>query len=57
MYFEEASQFEVDAEAACEFVTCSYETAFMLDTQNREAMESARFWLNEGFVVIVQQVL
>uniref|UniRef100_UPI003F4FE7F5 hypothetical protein n=2 Tax=Paraburkholderia hospita TaxID=169430 RepID=UPI003F4FE7F5 len=50
VYFEEASQFEVDAEAACAFVTCSYDTAFMLDNQNREAIESARFWLNEGFV-------
>lgn len=50
VYFEEASQFEVDAEAACEFVTCSYDTAFMLETQNRDAIESARFWLNEGIV-------
>lgn len=50
VYFEEASQFEVDAQAACEFVTCSYDTAFMLETQNREAIESARFWLNEGIV-------
>jgi 3'-phosphoadenosine 5'-phosphosulfate sulfotransferase (PAPS reductase)/FAD synthetase len=50
VYFEEASQFEVDAEAACEFVTCTYDTAFMLKTQNHDAMDSARFWLNEGFV-------
>ncbi|MGF6265435.1 DNA sulfur modification protein DndC [Paraburkholderia youngii] len=49
-YFEEASQFEVDAEAACEFVTCTYDTAFMLKTQHHDAMDSARFWLNEGFV-------
>lgn len=52
MHFEEASQFEVDAKAACEFVTCPYDTAFMLDTQNRGAIESARFWLNEGFVKV-----
>ena len=50
VYFEEASQFEVDAEAACAFVTCTYDTAFMLATQHRDAIESARFWLNEGIV-------
>jgi 3'-phosphoadenosine 5'-phosphosulfate sulfotransferase (PAPS reductase)/FAD synthetase len=50
VYFEETSQFEVDAEAACAFVTCSYDTAFMLETQHRDAIESARFWLNEGIV-------
>jgi hypothetical protein len=50
VYFEEASQFEVDAQAACLFVTCTYDTAFMLDTQHRDAIESARFWLNEGIV-------
>lgn len=50
VYFREASQFEVDAEAACEFVTCTYDTAFMLRTQHHDAMESARFWLNEGIV-------
>lgn len=50
VYFEEASQFEVNAEAACEFVTCTYDTAFMLKTQHHDALDSARFWLNEGFV-------
>ncbi|GJH21846.1 phosphoadenosine phosphosulfate reductase family protein [Caballeronia novacaledonica] len=50
VYFEEASQFEVDAEAACLFVTCTYDTAFMLDTQHRDAIDSAHFWLNEGIV-------
>ncbi|MFM0125720.1 MULTISPECIES: hypothetical protein [Paraburkholderia] len=50
MYFQEASQFDVDAEAACEFVTCTYDTAFMLRTQHHDALESARFWLNEGMV-------
>jgi DNA sulfur modification protein DndC len=50
VYFEEASQFEVDAQAACLFVTCTYDTRFMLDTQHRDAIESARFWLNEGIV-------
>ncbi|WP_213766602.1 phosphoadenosine phosphosulfate reductase family protein [Caballeronia sp. dw_19] len=49
-YFEEASQFEVDAQAACLFVTCTYDTRFMLETQARDAIESARFWLNEGIV-------
>ena len=50
VYFEETAQFHVDAEAACAFVTCSYDTAFMLETQHRDAIESARFWLNEGIV-------
>jgi len=50
VYFEEASQFEVDAEAACLFVTCTYDTAFMLDAQHRDAIDSAHFWLNEGIV-------
>ena len=50
VYFEEATQFEVDAEAACAFVTCTYDTAFMLDTQHRDAIDSAHFWLNEGIV-------
>jgi 3'-phosphoadenosine 5'-phosphosulfate sulfotransferase (PAPS reductase)/FAD synthetase len=50
VYFEESAQFEVDAEAACAFVTCSYDTAFMLDTQHHDAIESARYWLNEGVV-------
>jgi DNA sulfur modification protein DndC len=50
VYFEEASQLELDAQAACLFVTCTYDTSFMLDTQYRDAIESARFWLNEGIV-------
>lgn len=50
VYFEEASQFGVDAEAACLFVTCTYSTALMLDAQHRDAIDSARFWLNEGIV-------
>jgi predicted nucleic acid-binding protein len=50
VYFQEASQFEVDAEAACEFVTCTYDTAYMLRTQHHDALDSARFWLNEGIV-------
>jgi DNA sulfur modification protein DndC len=50
VYFEEAAQFEVDAEAACAFVACTYDTAYMLKTQHHDAMDSARFWLNEGIV-------
>ncbi|WP_244173669.1 hypothetical protein [Caballeronia temeraria] len=50
VYFEETSQFDVDAEAACLFVTCTYDTAFMLNTQHRDAIDSAHFWLNEGIV-------
>jgi DNA sulfur modification protein DndC len=50
VYFEETSQFDVDAQAACLFVTCTYDTAFMLGTQHRDAIDSAHFWLNEGIV-------
>jgi hypothetical protein len=50
VYFAEASQFDVDGQAACLFVTCEYDTAFMLQTQHCDAIESARFWLNEGIV-------
>lgn len=47
---EEDDEFTVDAERACELVTCVYGTAMMLDTQSVPAIESARFWLNEGIV-------
>lgn len=49
-YFEERDQMEVDAEAACAFVTCTFDTRFMLESQGYPAMHSARFWLNEGIL-------
>lgn len=50
VYFEEAPQFDVDAEAACSFVTCTYDTAYMLKAQHHDAMDAARSRLNEGIV-------
>lgn len=50
VYFEERDQMDVDAEAACAFVTCTYDTRFMLESQAYPAMQSARFWLNEGIL-------
>ncbi|ANJ76482.1 hypothetical protein PQH03_28670 [Ralstonia insidiosa] len=50
VYFEEADQLEVDAEAACAFVTCTFDTRLMLETQSEPAISSARFWLNEGIL-------
>ena len=50
---DEASQLEVDAEAACLFVTCTYDTAFMLDTQHRGATDSAHLSLHEGIVKLL----
>ncbi|ENZ77710.1 MULTISPECIES: adenine nucleotide alpha hydrolase family protein [Ralstonia] len=49
-YFEEADQLEVDAEAACAFVTCTFDTRMMLETQAEPAVSSARFWLNEAIL-------
>ncbi|WP_176000338.1 hypothetical protein [Burkholderia vietnamiensis] len=49
-YFEECDQMEVDAEEACAFVTCTFDTRFMLESQVYPAMYSARFWLNEGIL-------
>ncbi|MBU9589530.1 phosphoadenosine phosphosulfate reductase family protein [Burkholderia multivorans] len=50
VYFEESDQFEVDSEAACAFVTCSFDAGWSVKAQQHAGMESARFWLNEGFV-------
>lgn len=49
-YFEECDLMEVDAEEACAFVTCTFDTRFMLESQVYPAMYSARFWLNEGIL-------
>jgi len=50
VYFEERDQFEVDVEAACAFVTCSFDAAWSMKAQQHAGMDSARFWLNEGYV-------
>lgn len=48
VYLEEIDQFEVDVEAACAFVTCSFDASWSVKAQQHSGMESARFWLNEG---------
>ncbi|MBR8270514.1 phosphoadenosine phosphosulfate reductase family protein [Burkholderia cenocepacia] len=50
VYFEESDQFEVDLEAACAFVTCSFDAGWSVKAQQHSGMESARFWLNEGIL-------
>lgn len=50
VYFEESDQFEVDVEAACAFVTCSFDAGWSVKAQQHSGMESARFWLNEGIL-------
>lgn len=49
-YFEEDDCLEVDAIEACTFISCNFDTAFMLKAQSFEPLESARFWLNEGIL-------
>jgi 3'-phosphoadenosine 5'-phosphosulfate sulfotransferase (PAPS reductase)/FAD synthetase/predicted nucleic acid-binding protein len=47
VWFEESNQLEVDAEAACLFVTCTYDAHWVQQAQQHAAIDSARFWLNE----------
>lgn len=49
-WFEEEPQFEVDAQEANAFVQTFCEGALPIETQFVPAMESARFWLDEGIV-------
>ncbi|AET95382.1 hypothetical protein BYI23_E002210 (plasmid) [Burkholderia sp. YI23] len=49
VWFEEEDGLEVDAERACQFVTCEYES-MMIESRQHSAIESARFWLNEEIV-------
>lgn len=46
VWFEEEDSLDVDAEKACAFVTCTFEEMF-IQARHHEAIESARFWLNE----------
>ncbi|WP_235501899.1 hypothetical protein [Janthinobacterium sp. Ant5-2-1] len=48
-WFNETDQLSVDAEKACEFITCVYPT-ISIDCNNLPASESATFWLNQGIV-------
>jgi hypothetical protein len=50
VYFEEDETLRVDEVAACAFVTCTFDTQFMLHAQAFPGMHSARFWLNEGIL-------
>lgn len=47
VYFTESDELTVDAEAACAFVTCSFDYGMYQNAQQHVAIESARFWLNE----------
>ncbi|MDK9702515.1 MAG: phosphoadenosine phosphosulfate reductase family protein [Sulfuritalea sp.] len=50
VWFDEAPSFTVDAVEACAYVTCTYDTQLMLQTQLMPGIESARFWLNQEIV-------
>ncbi|MFL9886851.1 hypothetical protein PQR66_27680 [Paraburkholderia agricolaris] len=50
VYFEERDQLDVDAESACEFLTCTFEHDWYTRAQLHPAIESARFWLNEAIL-------
>jgi DNA sulfur modification protein DndC len=49
VWFEEVESFEVAAEKACAFVTCTYPEMF-IESRQHAAIDSARFWLNEEIV-------
>lgn len=51
-WFEETDGLEVDATAACLFIDRFCEGKVPLETQSLAAIESARFWLNEGIVTL-----
>lgn len=48
-WFNETDQLSVDAERACEFITCTYPT-MSIECNRIPASESASFWLNEQIV-------
>jgi DNA sulfur modification protein DndC len=50
-WFEETEQLSVDAERACEFITCTY-PAMAVECNLMPASESASFWLNQGIVTL-----
>lgn len=48
-WFDETEQLTVNAERACEFITCTYPT-MAVECNLMPASESASFWLNESIV-------
>ncbi|MBB5405152.1 hypothetical protein [Paraburkholderia youngii] len=52
MYFEQSDHLDVDAERACEFVTCSFDYDWYARVQAHAGIESARFWLNETILTL-----
>ncbi|GAB6852681.1 phosphoadenosine phosphosulfate reductase family protein [Paraburkholderia kururiensis] len=52
VWHDEGDHLAVDAEAACGFVTCSFDHAWYARAQHFHAIDSARFWLNEAFVTL-----
>ncbi|NEX60096.1 adenine nucleotide alpha hydrolase family protein [Noviherbaspirillum galbum] len=50
VYFEEADQMEVDPMDANLFVTATFDMQMYQQAQWMDPLESARFWLNEGFL-------
>lgn len=52
VYFEQSDHLDVDAERACEFVTCSFDYDWYARVQAHAGIESARFWLNETILTL-----
>ncbi|WP_246391896.1 hypothetical protein [Paraburkholderia youngii] len=52
VYFEQSDHLDVDAERACEFVTCSFDYDRYARVQAHAGIESARFWLNETILTL-----
>lgn len=49
VWFDEEDSMSVDAEKACEFITCTF-PSMMIESADRSALESTRFWLNEEII-------
>lgn len=49
-YFEEMEQLTVDAEAACQFVTCVFDVNYLVNARHFTGLEGSRFLLNEGIL-------
>lgn len=43
-------QLTVDAEAACQFVTCVFDTSYLVNARHFTGLEGSRFLLNEGIL-------
>jgi DNA sulfur modification protein DndC len=53
-YYEEDDQLTVDPVEACAFVTCSFDTHMYTQVMHHDAIESTRFWLNEGILKLAK---